>query len=527
MMESTANTGRILAEYRLSCPPAEAEDLARRIAYEQTVELPESLVTDALIREQVAGRVESVFQAGQAMSARISYNPELCSRQLSQLLILLFGNVSIYPGVRLVSMQLPEGLLSAFRGPAFGIAGVREMLGVYGRPLLATAIKPRGLPLTQMSAMAAAFARGGGDIIKDDQNLADVLPVFKERVAACFEAVAEANAKTGGNCLYFPHISAPADQLETRFQYVQGLGVRGVLLCPMVYGLDSICSLANRYGLVVMAHPALTGGFTGNHTQGIDHGLLLGTLFRLAGADISIFPSFGGRFSYTPDECQGIRDRLQEPLGNIRSALPAPAGGMQYDNLPELCRFYGAESVFLVGGALQAQGPDLETATRAFRDQLLEYFPERLRPPAGALVSACELPDSSASPLRGLLQYLEGFHWQERRETAYKPDDALPFHAVKRVELMGQHGEQTAFDLRYFEIGPGGYTSLERHRHTHVVIGIRGIGRLIAGERRETLGYLDIAYIGPMEVHQIRNEAEEPFGFFCIVDHRRDQPLAP
>lgn len=374
--ERIPTAGRILAEYRLDCPPAEAENLARRIALEQTVELPEAQVTDPAIRAQVVGRVEEVICSDGFCTARISYNPELCARQLSQLLILLFGNVSIYRGVRLTDFRLPAELLSAFPGPAFGIAGLRELSGVHGRPLLATAIKPRGLSLAQMTAMAAAFARGGGDIIKDDQNLADDLHVFKARVAACQQAVTEANLRADGHCLYFPHVSAPAGQLEDFFRYVQGLGIRGVLLCPLVYGLDAICALARRHGLVIMAHPALAGGFLGTETQGIDHGLLLGTLFRLAGTDISIFPSFGGRFSFSHAECGGIRDRLREPLGEIRPALPAPAGGMQLENLPGLCRFYGADSVFLIGGALQAAGPDLESSTRLFRERLDQHFPK-------------------------------------------------------------------------------------------------------------------------------------------------------
>jgi ribulose-bisphosphate carboxylase large chain len=96
----------------------------------------------------------------------------------------------------------------------------------------------------------------------------------------------------------------------------------------------------------------------------------------MAGSDISIFPSFGGRFSFSHAECGGIRDRLREPLGEIPPALPAPAGGMQLENLPDLCHFYGADSVFLIGGALQAAGPDLESSTRLFRERLDRHFPK-------------------------------------------------------------------------------------------------------------------------------------------------------
>ena len=62
--------------------------------------------------------------------------------------------------------------------------------------------------------------------------------------------------------------------------------------------------------------------------------------------------------------------------------------------------------------------------------------------------------------------------------------------------------------------------------HTHIVIGARGRGVLVLMDRRETLAPMDVACIGPLETHQLRNESSEPFGFFCIVDHDRDRPMA-
>ena len=74
---------------------------------------------------------------------------------------------------------------------------------------------------------------------------------------------------------------------------------------------------------------------------------------------------------------------------------------------------------------------------------------------------------------------------------------------------------------------PGGYTSREKHVHTHIVIGARGVGKLVLGNQSHELKVNDTAYIGPLQVHQLRNEGSEPFGFFCIVDHVRDRPMAP
>jgi ribulose-bisphosphate carboxylase large chain len=502
MSKTVSSSGRVEVTYRLACLPAEAEALARKIAYEQTVELPEQQVTDTFILEHIVGRVENIHVEADHAQTLISFNPELCANNFSQLLILLFGNVSMFPGVRILDVRLPGSLLSQLDGPRFGIDGLRVMLGVYGRPLLATAIKPRGLSLQAMTQMAAAFARGGGDIIKDDQNLADDLETFKTRTDACQQAVLKANQQTGRNCLYFPHISAPAEQLKACFEHVQAIGARGVLACPMVIGMDTTRALAADHDLVLMAHPALAGSYTNSETQGIAHEILLGSLFRLAGADISIFPNHGGRFSFSRQTCESLTERLLEPLAGLKPSFPAPAGGMQFGNLGEMYSEYGDHAVLLLGGSLQAQHPDLEQGTRAFLDRIRQSASERLVDPQMAFVSACEIPAKASQVMKNFLAFNQGFNWEHRQPIDYKADQSLPFRGVRRVELMGQQGEQTAFDLRYFEIEPGGFTSLEKHQHTHVVIGVRGEGIVQCEEHRQILNEMDIAYIAPGESHQ-------------------------
>lgn len=522
----------VRAVYRLRARPEEAERLAEMIAYEQTVELPKAQVRDPYVRESVVARVEGVEPdpaSGEHFTARLAYPQHLASGQLSQLVNLLYGNVSILPDIRLVDLDLPDSLLAQFDGPVHGVDGVRGLLGVHERPLLATALKPRGLPDGELAAMAGAFARGGGDIVKDDQNLVDPdFETFRNRVTRCHEAVERANERTGRRCLYFPHLAAPAQDLERYAHFLGRLGVTGVLACPMVLGLDTARALTRRHGLVYMAHPALTGSYTGSFDQGIDHGVLLGTLLRLGGADISVFPNFGGRFSFTRDQCRTIRRRLRGHLGRLRPALPAPAGGMRFENLADMCADYGQDAVFLIGGSLLGHSDDLEASTRTYLDVIRSHFEERLTAPASAPVSGCEIdPPPEAREILERIAFREGFQWQDRPSQSYKYSRDLPFRGVRRVELVGGQVEETAFDLRYFELEPGGYTSLEKHRHTHVLIGARGEGVLRIEDRRMPLKPMDLAYVAPLKVHQLRNEGDGPFGFFCLVDRERDRPQPP
>jgi ribulose-bisphosphate carboxylase large chain len=532
-----AGASRIHAWYRLTCAPDKAHALARFIAFEQTVELPESLVLRmpqaAALLEQTVGVVEAVHQLGErTFEAHISFCASLASEQLGQLLNLLYGNVSMHEGIRLMDARFPDALLAQFSGPKHGIEGVRRLTGVYGRPLLATAIKPRGLSIEALAQLAHEFALGGGDIVKDDQNLvAANFEDFKLRVDATAKAVARANERTGKNCLYFPHLAAKSQDLDRYVEFVYRMGLKGVLACPMVLGLDRTRELTARHGLVLMAHPALTGAFTAGASHGIEHQMLLGTLFRLAGADISVFPAPGGRFDYSAEQCSALKSALTGPLAQIAPALPSPAGGMRYESIPQLAADYGQDSVFLIGGSLLAHSPDLVENTRAFQAKIGEYFAEERREAGGESISSCEFPSDfsleHSEGIRRVLRCLPGFHWQDRTDRVYKAQIDLGFDGVRRVELVGKNGEQSDFDLRYFEIAPGGFTSLEKHLHTHVILCARGAGVLITDQERSELKAFDVAYVAPLEVHQLRNETTEPFGFFCVVDRERDRPMRP
>jgi len=96
---------------------------------------------------------------------------------------------------------------------------------------------------------------------------------------------------------------------------------------------------------------------------------------------------------------------------------------------------------------------------------------------------------------------------------------------VVRHTLIGTKGESTDFHLRYFEVAPGGNTSLESHEHEHVVVCIRGEGLCRVRRKDYEIGFMDVIYIPPGAPHQLRNRGSAPFGFFCIVDAERDRPV--
>lgn len=516
--------------YQLKCKASEVKQLCRDIAFEQTVEVPERLVSDEIL-ERVVGKVASIQPVKGRRGlyrATVEYAAELSGWQVPQFFNLIYGNISLKPAIRVLDVEFPEPFLKRFRGPNWGIEGIRRRLGVFGRPLLASAIKPRGSSVEHFANVARGFAQGGGDIIKDDHNLQEErFEDWRERILRCHQATLEAGGESGRPTFYLPNLIGSASEIERQAELLMREGVPGALVSPFVVGMETFRHLAENYPLIYMVHPTFTGAFFNDPYHGIAHGLFLGTFFRLLGADSSVFPNYGGRFTFSREDCHDICDRLRTPMGDLKPALPAPAGGMKFENIVSMSDEYGEETIFLIGGALIGHAADMREGTAAFLAKIKERFEERIETPDEGPLSVCELPGAATGEIQRHLPFVAGQKWQGRQPDAYKQDEALPFKDVTRWELIGKHGERTAFDLRYFEIAPGGYSSLEKHLHTHTIICVRGRGVLDLQDERIELNNMDIAYVEPMRVHQLSNHGEEPFGFFCLVDHERDRPMAP
>jgi len=344
--------------------------MARTIAVEQTIEFPQDLVTDAFVRDQVIARVVGLEAIQPDVSvATLRYRSHVVGRDLPQLLNVLFGNTSLLPGVRVEGLELSDAMLAGFRGPRFGVVGLRSLAAAPSRPLLCTAVKPMGLPVPDLAELVYRYAMGGMDWIKDDHGLADQpFGRFEDRVVACCAAVRRANRDSDGRCRYAPNISGPADRIVQRARFAKEHGAGGLLVAPGLMGFDTMRAIADDDGIAlpILMHPALLGGFLTSPNSGIAHHLLLGVFARLAGADATIFPHSGGRFSFTPQQCGSIGAAAREPLGNLVPILPSPAGGMSLDRVGELRAFYGEDVLFLIGGDLHRHG-DITATCRRFR----------------------------------------------------------------------------------------------------------------------------------------------------------------
>ena len=329
--------------------------IADLIRIEQTIEFPFELAP-SWIQDQVVGKVEEITSIDKKSHLiSISYNSDIAGGELTQLLNVLWGNASLFPGVKIVDLKLPDSILNNLKGPRFGIIGLRKIFKADTRPLIATALKPMGSDAKTLAKIAHTLALAGFDLIKDDHSLANQpWATWKERITLISAAVKEANEITGGNSAYVPSLNMPFDRVIDAVHTAKDRGAGALLVIPGITGFDSLRVIAedDTLALPILGHPAMLGSLVTSKDSGISHGIVFGTLMRLAGADISIFPNIGGRFSFTSEQCLEIADLSRKKLGSLKPMTIAPAGGMTLERIPEMIDMYGKETALLIGGAL-------------------------------------------------------------------------------------------------------------------------------------------------------------------------------
>ena len=117
------------------------------------------------------------------------------------------------------------------------------------------------------------------------------------------------------------------------------------------------------------------------------------------------------------------------------------------------------------------------------------------------------------------------FRWEAVDLLAYKSDAKAAFRDVTRQALFKR--DDLAGELRYFEVAPGGHSTLERHAHVHAVLVLRGHGQCLVGDTVHTVGERDLVTVPPKTWHQFRAAKDAPLGFLCLVDAVRDKGEVP
>jgi mannose-6-phosphate isomerase-like protein (cupin superfamily) len=117
------------------------------------------------------------------------------------------------------------------------------------------------------------------------------------------------------------------------------------------------------------------------------------------------------------------------------------------------------------------------------------------------------------------------YRWEGVDELPYKEDGRALFKSITRQVLFSDPDMQG--ELRYFEMKPDGFSTLERHEHMHAVLILRGRGHCLVGNEVRPIETRDLITVPPMTWHQFRATFGEPLGFLCMVNATRDKPQLP
>ncbi|HRC42830.1 MAG TPA: RuBisCO large subunit C-terminal-like domain-containing protein [Nitrospira sp.] len=361
---------RFSVEYRLHGSAADARRRADLLCIDQTVEAADHVIPSGAIRDQLLGRVIQLEAlTPESHRAVVSFPIELLDGTMSALLHMIIGMAGLQGQIRVTDLSLPDAVVSQLTGPRFGSRGLRDLLQVPRRPLLCAVLKPLGYSPQQLAELAHEFALGEVDLIKDDQSLRDhPFCRFEERVARCAEAVAKASRQTGKRCLYAPHISGSWPSLMEQAAKATQTGAGALLLCPGLTGFDAMASLAQLSSLSppLIAHPDFLGSHYVPSDSDIAPAVLFGLLPRLAGADITIYPTYGLNYPISEKDCRQIAAACRRALGGCPSILPTAAGRMTASRIREMVTLYGSDLVFILGSDLRREPTHIRAACLHF-----------------------------------------------------------------------------------------------------------------------------------------------------------------
>ncbi len=294
---------------------------------------------------------------------KIAYPVELFEDgNMPNILSSVAGNVfglKALKNLRLLDITFPKALLAGFKGPQYGIAGIRKLVKVPKRPLVGTIIKPKlGLKTVDHAQVAYEAWLGGCDVVKDDENLSSQkFNPFDERLIQTLEARDRAQSETGERKVYMINITADSDLMIERAQSVVNQGGEYVMVDILTTGWAALQMLRDQnFKVVIHAHRAGHAAFTKNPYHGIAM-KPIASVARVIGVDQLHVGTVVGKMSETKPEVLENVAACKEDLGKLSPVLPVASGGLYPQLVPALLETFGNDVVLQAGGGIHGH-PD-------------------------------------------------------------------------------------------------------------------------------------------------------------------------
>jgi len=290
----------------------------------------------------------------------------------AQLLSGIAGNVfgmKALERLRLIDASLPADYIRHFKGPHFGIEGIRDMMKVRGRPLTGAVPKPKvGFTAEEHAEAGYETWMGGFDFVKDDENLTSLsFNRFEDRVRAMTKMRDKAEQETGDVKSAFLNITAETEVMKQRADLLADNGWNYAMIDVVVTGTAAVATLrdyCSDLGLAIHAHRAMHASFDRDERHGITM-QFLAKMMRLVGVSQIHTGTAVGKLVGTRAEATVLADILREKRtnavdhmaldqdwGSIKSAFPVSSGGLHPGLVPDVLDIYGTELVLLVSGGI-------------------------------------------------------------------------------------------------------------------------------------------------------------------------------
>jgi ribulose-bisphosphate carboxylase large chain len=309
---------------------------------------------------------------------KIAYPIELFEpANMPQILSSIAGNIfgmKQIKNLRLEDVIFPEKLVKSFKGPKFGIEGIRKLLKIYKRPLTGTIIKPKvGLNEKEHAKVAYQAWIGGIDSVKDDENLACMrFNNFSKRVLETLKMREKAENETGERKIYMPNITAELDEMLRRANFVKSAGGEYVMVDVITVGFSALQTLrkANEgLNLVLHAHRAGHAAVTKNPKHGIAM-KVIAKVTRIIGLDQLHVGTIVGKMFETKKEVLENCKALKEEMFGLKKVMPVASGGLHPLHIPELLKNFGNDVMLQFGGGCHGHPLGTTAGAKAIRQAL-------------------------------------------------------------------------------------------------------------------------------------------------------------
>jgi 2,3-diketo-5-methylthiopentyl-1-phosphate enolase len=290
------------------------------------------------------------------------------------LLTTVIGNISITHGLKLVDLAFPKAYLKDYKGPKFGIDGLRKLLKVPERPLLNNMVKPcTGHSCEVAADLVYKAAVGGCDVVKDDELISNApFNTLEDRIVAVMEGVDKADSEKGEKTLYTINITTKfPDMFEYADKMIE-LGANALMLNYLTTGFEALRQLAEDPSIKVpiLGHMDFGGAYFGGEWTGITSMLTFGKFPRICGADTVVIPAPYGKAEIVDERYEQNLKVLRYPFQHIKPTLPMPSGGITPGMVEKCIKEAGKDILIGSGGGIHSHPDGPISGAKAFRQAI-------------------------------------------------------------------------------------------------------------------------------------------------------------